>query len=268
MQELNPILVTSPTIRCGTTLLQRLLCSSSNTLIYGEEIAKDLEMQLQIFASRKMIYTHSRHRFSSSLDTVMQGDTNDWIPDLMPDIDGYLEALRVGSFAGLGYCQRHASEAGRSHWGFKYPGWSPQFMQMLVTGFPKASVIYIHRNLLDCVRSAKAWGEIQSDTELQHFCGQWAGHMKFMRQWQTDAPVLMLSYETLIKEPEATIQRLCEFLPIENIDRGVMGNKINNMTQGTDMRHQNNDYIEPAALTTAEVAHVEAVVATMESIGS
>ena len=68
-----------------------LLCSSSNALIYGEEIAKDLEMQLQIFASRKMIYYHSRARFTGSMDSVLHGDSNDWIADLMPDIDGYLE---------------------------------------------------------------------------------------------------------------------------------------------------------------------------------
>ena len=268
MQELKPVLVTSPTIRCGTTLLQRLLCSSSNALIYGEEIAKDLEMQLQIFASRKMIYSNSRQRFTSSLGNVMQGDTNDWIPDLMPDIDGYVEALRQGSFAGLDYCRQHASAASRTIWGFKYPGWPPHLINMLLDVLPETRVIYISRNLTDCVRSAKAWGEIYGEAEMQQFCAQWAGHMKFMRQRQASSSVLMLSYEKFIKEPDLAIQRLRDFLPFEDLNRDVLRHKINNMTQGSDIRHQGNEYIQPAELTAAELDHIEAVMATMESVNS
>ena len=266
MHQLKPILLTSPNIRCGTTLLQRLLCSSSNTLIYGEEIAKDLEMQLQIFASRKMIYSHSRQRFGSSLDQVIQGDTNDWIPDLMPDIDGYLQALQQGSFAGLAYCREHALKSGRELWGFKYPGWPPHLMQMLADTMPGTSVIYIHRNLADCVRSAKAWGEIFGEAELQDFCAQWAGQMKFMRQWQPTIPVLMMPYETLIAEPEQAIQALMNFLPFEDLSRDVLRHKINNMTQGIDSRRDHNGYIEPAVLTVAELDHIELVLASVHSV--
>lgn len=258
MSEPKPILITSPTIRCGTTLLQRLLCSSSNALIYGEEIGKDLELQLQIFASRKMVYTHSRQRFATSLDRVMQGDANDWIPDLMPDIDGYLEALRQGSFAGLLYCQQYAKEHDRELWGFKYPGWQPHLICMLFDAIPGTSAIYIFRNLGDCVRSAKAWGELHSEAETQQFCAQWASHMTFMQQWQQARPVLMLQYEDLISEPEQTIERLRDFLPFEGIESEVLLHKINNMTEGVDTRRDHLNYIKPAALTELESGFIEA----------
>lgn len=35
MRELSPLLVMSPSIRPGTTLLQRLLCPAGNALAYG-----------------------------------------------------------------------------------------------------------------------------------------------------------------------------------------------------------------------------------------
>jgi Sulfotransferase family len=264
MSELKPILMTSPTIRCGTTLLQRLLCSSSNALIYGEEIGKDLELQLQIFASRKMVYTHSRQRFASSLDRVMQGDANDWIPDLMPDIDGYLEALRHGSFAGLSYCQQYAKDHGREFWGFKYPGWQPHLIRMLFDAMPGSSVIYIFRDLADCIRSAKAWGELHGEADTQQFCAQWAAHMKFMQQWQHSQPVLMLKYEELIKEPVLAIERLSHFLPFQDIKSDVLLHKINNMTEGTDTRREHNDYIDPAALTAVESGFIEAAMRAVE----
>ena len=50
-----PVLVTSPAIRSGSTLLQRLLCSSPDAIVFGEEIGKDLDLQLQILASRQLV---------------------------------------------------------------------------------------------------------------------------------------------------------------------------------------------------------------------
>ena len=41
--DLDPMIITAPTIRSGTTLVQRLLCSSTRGLIFGEPIAQDLE---------------------------------------------------------------------------------------------------------------------------------------------------------------------------------------------------------------------------------
>jgi len=266
MIEPKPILLTSPTIRCSTTLLQRLLCSSTNAVIYGEEIGKDLELQLQIHASRKMVYTHSRQRFASSLERVLHGATNDWIPDLMPDIDGYLEALRLGSFAGLSYCQQYAKEQGRELWGFKYPGWQPHLIRMLFDAMPGAVAIYIFRNLPDCVRSAKAWGELQSEADTQQFCAQWAGHMAFMTQWQHSRPVLMLKYEDLITEPAQTIERLGHFLPFADIKPEVLQHKINNMKEGVDTRRDHHDYIEPKGLTELESGFVDAAMAALDSL--
>ncbi len=266
MSDPKPILITSPTIRCGTTLLQRLLCSSSNALIYGEEIGKDLELQLQIFASRKMVYMHSRQRFASSLDRVMQGDTNDWIPDLMPDIDAYLAALREGSFAGLSYCQQHAEKNGRELWGFKYPGWQPHLIRLLCDVISGTSVIYIFRELADCVRSAKAWGEIRSEAETQQFCAQWAAHLMFIQQWQNSRSVLILRYEDLTKEPDRTIGELCNFLPFKGIKPGVLQHKINNMTEGVDSRRDHHGYIEPATLTELEFGFIEEAKKAVESL--
>lgn len=263
MDMLKPILVTSPTIRCGTTLLQRLLCSSSNALIYGEEIAKDLEMQLQLFASRKMIYAHSRARFADSLDRVMQGDTNDWIPDLMPDIDGYLESLHQGAFAGLSYCRQHAKDNGRELWGFKIPGWPPHMMRMLLDTMPSTNVIYISRHLTDCVRSAKAWGELQNDADTQRFCAQWAAHMNFARQWQGPGPLLMLRYEDLVHEPRRAIEQLCGFLPFKELKSDVLLRKINNLMEGRDTRRNHHDYIEPADLTALELKMIDVALAVV-----
>lgn len=257
MRGLDPILVTSPSVRCGTTLLQRLLCSSANALVYGEEIGKDLEIQLQLDTSRRLIHAHGRQRFASSLDRVVRGDSNDWIVDLMPDLDDYLDAMREAAFAGLASCRRNAQAAGRSLWGFKYPGWSPQVIRMLADNLPATRVIYIHRDLDATARSAKAWHGFQHPSQMQAFCAQWVEHMRFMQQWRQDHEVLVLSYESLVADPQAAIAQLCGFLPFERIDAGLLGRRINNGTEAAASPHGHNVYIEPAALTPQEQACVD-----------
>lgn len=265
MRELEPILVTSPTVRCGTTLLQRLLCSSANALVYGEEIGKDLEIQLQLDTSRRLIYTHGRQRFADSLDRVVSGDSNDWIVDLMPDLDDYLDALRQGAFAGLASCQRHAHAAGRSLWGFKYPGWPPPMLRMLTDSLPGTRVIYIHRDLEATARSAKAWHDFRQEAQMHAFCAQWVEHMRFMQEWRQDHSVLVLSYEALVADPAREIARLCGFLPFERIDAGLLGRRINNGTEAAASPHGHNAYIEPAVLTPQEQAWVDAAKAAVRS---
>lgn len=257
MRGLSPVLVTSPTVRSGTTLLQRLLCSSPDALIYGEEIGKDLDLQLQIFSSRKLVYSHSRQRFAGSLERVLAGDGNDWIVDLMPDLDGYLEALQRGALAGLESCRQHAAAAGREVWGFKYPGWPPHLTRMLYDCLPGTRVVYLVRGLADTARSAKAWGAIGSEQDMQAFCAQWAQNVAFMQQWQRDHPVLMLSLEALVADPGTEQARLGDFLGVRGLSPAALQRRINNHTVGMDSQHRHTGYIEPAQLTPPELVFVE-----------
>src|SRR5215470_18796534 len=91
--DLDPLIISAPTVRSGTTLLQRLLCSATNALIFGENCAQDLEFFLGAYISKRLMYHHYRDRFTETLTRVNSGATDDWILDLMPDIDGYLQAL-------------------------------------------------------------------------------------------------------------------------------------------------------------------------------
>ena len=258
MRGLSPVLVTSPTVRSGTTLLQRLLCRSPDALIYGEEIGKDLDLQLQISSSRRLVYGHSRQRFTDSLERVVAGDGNDWLLDLMPGIDGYLDALHSGAFAGLDYCRQHAQSLGRTVWGFKYPGWPPHLVRQLFDHLPGTRVVYLVRPLADTARSAKAWGAFTDEHGLHAFCQQWAQGQVFMQQWRQSHPVLVLSFDELVAQPAPALARLQDFLGIRTMDAGVLARRINNLTQGLDTRHGHTGYIPPAALTPRELALVEA----------
>src|SRR5512146_2319187 len=106
--DLDPVIITSPLQRSGTTLLQRLLCSAPNALIYGERPAQELEFFLSIHAIKVQENLFYRDINQRKLERVLSADVNDWILDVTPDSDGYLFALQKAAFSGVAYCRDFA----------------------------------------------------------------------------------------------------------------------------------------------------------------
>lgn len=260
--ELDPIIVSSPTIRCGTTLLQRLLCSSSNGLIYGEECGKDLELALQVYVSRLTVYAYSGNRVTSRLQKVLEGDVNEWITDLVPEMEGYLEALGRGCFAGMTYCRDYAAGIGRPRWGLKYPGWSSHVVGFIRRFMPQSKFVFIYRDIVDCVRSAKARGSIFSEQEVKQFCQTWADNLSFMLRMKDESGVMLLSYTELITGAEKSIERLSHFTGITGMRPTILSHKINARegVSGTDQT----GYMEPAQLTESERIIAEETAAALK----
>src|SRR5690349_3141683 len=113
VSDLDPLIVTAPSIRCGTTLLQRLISSSKNGLLFGETAANELITALQMAEIKAGMYSHNSAQFASSLAAFQAGGVNEWMIDLMPDLDGYLRALYDGYLTPIGYCREFARRAGR-----------------------------------------------------------------------------------------------------------------------------------------------------------
>jgi len=245
--QLDPLIVTAPTIRCGTTLLQRLICSSEEALLFGEPAGNDLVTALRIIKVQTSMYAANREQFAEGLDAFAGGNLNDWLIDLMPDLDGYLRAVVDGYLQPLAYCRDFAHRAGRRVWGVKYPGWPAEVLQAIMSILPRTKLIYIHRDIVPALRSAKARGSLRRDTELKAFCAQWAANMRMAAQLRDSDRVLVLSYEQLVADSESTLQRLEAFTGVTNLDRRVLAHRVNE-------RHE---YIPPAELTDDELKAAE-----------
>jgi hypothetical protein len=259
LTDLDPLIITSPAIRSGTTLLQRLLCSSQKTLIYGELVAQDLEFFLNLHAIKTQEYSYYRSFFEGGLKQILAGDANNWIPDLMPDVDEYLAAFGQAAFSGIRYCRDYAQRLGRPVWGVKYPGWKPAFIRLLRSLMPRARFIVITRELEACARSAKAQIQFSSGSELKEFCRTWVEGMDFWRSVKGDPAVLALTYEELTVAPEVTLGRLAGFTGVEDIKPDVLHRKINTWTGSKALLDAQNGYVQPAELTDAEQQIIDQV---------
>lgn len=251
--QLDPLIVTAPTIRCGTTLLQRLICSSDDALLFGEPAGNDLVTALRVIKVQTSMYAANRHQFAQGLEAFAGGNRNDWMIDLMPDLDGYLRALVDGYLQPLAYCRDFAHRAGRPVWGVKYPGWSGEELQAIMTFLPRAKLIYIHRDIVPALRSAKARGSVRRSTELKAFCAQWAANMRMAAQLRDSDRVMVLSYDQLAGDSERTLQRLEAFTGVTRIDRGVLAHRVNEWSRDDERP----EYIPPAELTAEEMKAAE-----------
>lgn len=244
--ELDPIVITAPTPRCGTTLVQRLLCSSSNTLIFGELCAHDLEMMLNLYFVRAQNYQFHRQRHETSRENVFNGATDAWIPDLMPDIDGYVQAFGQAAFAGMAYCRDYARAHGREIWGFKYPGLTPSFLRVLKMIMPRAKCVGIRRDLAACLKSAKAQKLVNSPEESRAFCQKWMEGDAFLVQAASSSGWLVMEYAAIENAPDDFLARLAQFTHAEAINPSILKAKVNTWLGEASA------YTAPAALTPQE----------------
>ena len=262
---LDPLIISSPTIRSGTTLLQRLLCSSQKALIYGELCGQDLEFYLNLYAFKVQEYNYHRQRYERGLERVLTGEVDDWIPDLMPDIDGYLSAISQAAFAGIIYCRDSAVKAGRPVWGFKVPGWKPAMVRLIRKVIPGSRFIFIYRDVVDALKSAKAQQVIQSLQEVHEFCQAWVDGMEYIHDLDDDPALLVLRYEELVSEPESSLERLAAFSGLNDIHAAVLRRKINAWTGEEYLAQAKDGYTQPVDLTEAELKIVEDTTSTLRA---
>ncbi|MEO1623757.1 MAG: sulfotransferase, partial [Bacteroidota bacterium] len=227
MQASSPLLIASPVRRSGTTLLLRLFCSADNALIYGDSIATDVNVLLNLSLTKGLMYASSRDRWDAHFESVLGGAVNDWIADLMPPMSGYLETFQNMPLNFLQYLQSQGIQRGRPIWGIKMAEWPPPMLLALQRILPQARLVYIVRDLADSVRSAKAAGMLVNPQEVHQFCHTHQQNCQYIRQQFAADRLLWLEYEQLVAAPEASIQRLEAFSGARGIDLGVFQHRVN-----------------------------------------
>jgi hypothetical protein len=263
--QLDPLILTSPLQRSGTPLLQRLLCSAPNTLIYGERAAQELEFFLSIHAYKVQEYGLCAGANDRLLSHVLRGQVNDWIIELIPDTGGYLRAIQQSAFAGISYCHEFAVANGRPVWGFKYPAWNPAVLRMLRRLMPHARLLFIARELIASLESAKAQRMMDTTQQLMGLCRSWLNGMSYIMELDDDPGVLSVRYEDLIERPAETLAAISSFTGAIGMNLAVLERRIN-VWAGQQFAAQSADgYIPPQELSESELQIVRQMMAEAES---
>ena len=259
LRTLDPLLIASPAPRSGTTLLQRLFCSSPDALIFGETVAHDLNLFISVFENKKMLLEHDAGRHAQQFEAVLAGDVNDWIADLLPDSAWVLETFESAFSACFERFAELARRRGRRRWGAKLPGWPPPMLAQLLDAMPEARLIYIVRDLESTVRSARLIGLCGDADAIRAFGRDWHAHQARVAHACPGERTLRVDYAKLCAEPDVQLPRLAAFAGVAGLDPSVLDHRINDAGR----RHET-----PPELSAEERALVETVARDFATPGS
>lgn len=234
----------------GTTLVQRLLCSSGDCLIFGDAIGHDAAFFASYLTSKQIGVRSQAPRTDPLLESVLGGNTADFMADLAPQSEAYLDALASMAAGPLILCRETARSHGRPLWGWKQAGVQAWFIRLLPSVFPKARIIHVERDLASTVRSAKAAAMIGEGADFSRFVQETQLSRQALSELSGKLPVFSLTLATLLDEPEVTLSSLEEFTGCALIDRGVLSVKLN---------HPHTDWLPPAELSEEEAALIETI---------
>jgi len=145
----KPIFIFSAGWRSGSTLLQRLLCSDSNTLIWGEPY--DKSCLIQSLSETFLPITGQWPPDGYFIENIQKRHISDfWIASLYPNLEDLIASHReflLHLFANT------AEKEGFARWGIKEVRFGLKEALYLKILFPNSRFVFLQRNLKSAYRS-------------------------------------------------------------------------------------------------------------------
>jgi hypothetical protein len=171
----DPVFVLSAGWRCGSTLLQRLITSDGQTLVWGEPFGDHvpvhrLAQMLEPFATQDLHSPHSIEHQAGDL-------SRQWIANLNPG----LAALRRAHLAWFEELfGSPAKSRGFRRWGCKWVRLGAEHAHYLRWLYPRCRILFLVRHPLDAWRSYRAQG---GNWYLARPHARLEGAAAFLRHW-------------------------------------------------------------------------------------
>jgi hypothetical protein len=252
-----PVIVTSPTTRCGTTLVQRLLCASDNAFIYGEEIGNQFRTLAGLFATQIRACDQNREAMDDAFSLALAGGLHDWRPGLTPPAQVVLDAWSDAFYQLPVGLAAFGERVGRPVWGFKWPGCAAETLRTFLTLMPKTKVVFVLRNAPDTLKSAKARRFVDSGSAAG-FCANWARNVQGVMAMAQDPRLLVMKYEDLTQDHDAGLDALGAFTGALNMRRSEFDLKVNTFEGDESEGRSPTQYIAPEPLNDIDRAALEA----------
>jgi len=252
------LFVSSPTARCGTTVVQRLLCSSPHALVFGEYSGGALVEFAQALATRSKLLTRTEmHR--TDLARALAGEQF-WYPHLLGDAPGFVELFHNSLVRCLAFHQEQARACGRPLWGVKLPTVPVETLRNLRALCPDSKVLYVVRDLVAAARSAKARRFVRNLAELEHFATTWREGVLAIESLRADPRVCVLDYEAIERRDTGLLSELEAFTGMCGLDPAVLAARVNTWEGQPEKGHAPGQYLAPCELDEDELDVLERVV--------
>jgi len=228
----EPIFLMSAGWRSGSTLLQRLIMSDSQVLLWGEPY--DECGIIQAMADTTKAFRPNWPPSDYFYDGTPTNElSSEWIANLFPSLNELKKSHR--SFFDTLFAEP-AKKAGANRWGIKEVRLGTEHCAYLRWLYPKARFIFLYRNPLKAYSSYCQYGRNWYNTFPDNtvftptvFGKHWKSLMEGFIKDATKFNALLISYEDLTSG-HTSIDELNNFLNIK-IDHAVLKKKVGGFEQ-------------------------------------
>lgn len=211
--DAEPVFVFSAGWRSGSTLLQRVLMSSGEIMVWGEPYSRANLTATLLSQFRSFTVDWPRDYFFA--DAFSDELSEEWVANIYPSVADLIETHRLFF---LNLFERPARAQGRPRWGFKEARLGTDHARYLKFLFPKARFIFLYRNPYSAYKSFRHY--IKGDF-IEWPSKPVVGPRSFGRAWRdlvTDYTAnaasldgLLVAYEQFVKDP-AVHEQVCEYV--------------------------------------------------------
>lgn len=215
----TPIFVFGCAWRCGSTLLQRLLTSTGEILIWGEHVG--LVHELVKIAIKLESNQHLSERQSSNF---MDRGAKVWIANLNPKHEN-IKSFAIQIFLS-NYYAKATHELGYKRWGFKEVRYDAQVAISLLEAFPNSKAIFLVRDLNGVLSSNAANDWYDSVGGAKGVTSRWIKNIRTFLSVQ-DKRVLTVSYSKIAKGDPTTFDAISSHVGLSTpIDVSLLSTKV------------------------------------------
>ncbi len=224
----DPIFIFSAGWRSGSTLIQRLIVSSGDVLLWGEPFGPASPCRYMTEQIRRIPQSLRSDRFIP--DQVTRDELSaSFIANLYPCPGSVLDA-HIQFWDAL--LAKPARQRGFGRWGFKDVRLEVNEADYLRWLYPNAKFIFMYRNPLDAYSSYRSgieqpWFDRWPESPIYgatDFGNHWKRLVDGFLERSNESGALVLKYEDL-KTTTNTINRLEEFLGLK-IDRSILESRV------------------------------------------
>ena len=245
LQRQSQVFVWALTARCGTGLLQRLITSSREVLILGENDYFVEHTPKQLLFSEK-----TEDEVQTTTEELASGDYSVWAPNAIADPDRYRPAVLKSFYEIATAYHETAAEYGFDRWGCKTPKFDPLVIESLRSCLPSSRHIVLYRDIYDIARSQKTRDFVEDIDDIQQLCSDWEGAIKQLVGVSDLEYVLPVKFEELIESRRDMSELISRFIGVDAVDLEVFEHKVNVWgDRSADAETAAGTHLEPSELT-------------------
>jgi hypothetical protein len=221
----RPVVITASGQRCGSTLVQRLVTSHPDILVWGEHNGA----LSPILAGAADLVAWSANQGRAARAEVDARGLDAFIANLTPEPEDVRRALRTLL---LELFHRPAVALGRARWGLKEVRYGWWECRRLADLFPDASFIHITRDPRDVLRSLAWWEITQPDWRREWTVaalGRWARSNRSFLEHEAEGPeILRLRLEDVVADPGTALREIARRIDVgvDSLDGTVLARVV------------------------------------------